>query len=149
MKGMKRIFRGLFPLALCVLCAACAPTERVHGNIVETAQLEQIKRGQSTKSDVLRVFGSPVTVAPFDESVWYYIGQKTEKRGILDPKVTDGQVVVVSFDPSGTVRDLRVARGTPQDIPSVDRATPVTGTQSSPIQDFFGNIGKYNSRKPE
>lgn len=149
MKGMKRPFLSLLPVALCLLCCACAPTERVHGNIVETRQIEQIKPGVSSRSDVLRVFGSPATVAPFDESVWYYIGQKTEKRGILDPRVTQGQVVVVSFDANGTVRDLRVSQGTPRDVPTVERRTPVTGTQSTPLQDFFGNLGKYNPRKPE
>lgn len=149
MKGMKRFFHPVLSIVLCLLAVACAPTERVHGNIVETMQLEQIKPGVSSRSDVLRVFGSPVTVAPFDDSVWYYIGQKTEKRGILDPKVTQGQVVVVSFDANGTVRDLRVAQGTPRDVPSVNRRTPVTGTQSTPLQEFFGNLGKYNPRKPE
>lgn len=146
--------KRFFPSAACAILvflflAACTPMERVHGNIVEAAQIEQIKKGVSTKSDVLRVFGSPATVAPFDDSVWYYIGQKTEKRGIFDPKVTEGKIVTVSFDESGVVRDLRTTTGSPADVPTVDRKTPVTGTKTSPLQDFFGNLGKYNPKAPE
>ncbi|MCB9978937.1 MAG: outer membrane protein assembly factor BamE [Rhodospirillales bacterium] len=146
---MKRFFPSACAVLVFLLIAACTPMERVHGNIVETAQIEQIKKGVSTRSDVLRVFGSPATIAPFDDSVWYYIGQKTEKRGIFDAQVTDGKIVAVSFDESGVVRDLRVTIGTPEDVPTVARKTPVTGTRTSPLQEFFGNLGKYNPKTPE
>lgn len=146
---MKRFFLTLVPSLLCLICAACAPMEQVRGNIVETAQIEQIKPGVSNRSDVLRVFGSPATVAPFDESTWYYIGQKTQKRGIFDPQVVDGRIVTVSFDAAGVVRDVSTARGSPEDIPTIERKTPVTGTKTTVMQEFFGNIGKYNPQKPE
>lgn len=143
---MKRIF----PLALLLLAlpllalSACAPMKSVHGNLVGDEDVAQIKAGQSTRSDVLRLLGSPTTIAPFDDNTWFYIGQRAEKHGIFDPKVTDERVLTVKFDANGTVIAVTEDRDNPQDIPIIKRHTPTYGTETSPVQEFFGNLGKFN-----
>lgn len=142
---MKRIF----PIAACLALllpplAACAPTKSVHGNLVADEDVAQIKAGESARSDVLRLLGSPTTVAPFDENTWFYIGQRAEKHGIFDPQVTDERVLTVKFDTNGTVVAVTEDRDRPQDIPLIRRHTPTYGTETSPVQEFFGNLGKFN-----
>ena len=86
-----------------LLTGACTPTIAQRGNMLEDYQVEGIVVGVHTRSDVLRILGSPTTQAPFDDNIWYYIGQKTEKRGILDPKVKEERIFKLSFDEGGVV----------------------------------------------
>ena len=77
-KGRGLLFLPLIAAAL--LCASCTPVHNVRGNIVQDYQLSEVLTGQDTQTDVLRKLGSPTTKAPFDENVWYYIGQEMEKK---------------------------------------------------------------------
>lgn len=123
---------------------ACAPTHNVRGNIIQDYQLDEIQVGLDTQSDVLRKLGSPTTKAPFDENTWFYIGQETEKHGILDPKVTSERIIHVSFNSAGileTFQDLDTQR---LDLPYVRRETPTSGNSVTALQQFLGNLGRFN-----
>lgn len=142
---MKRKFPLiLFGFLLLGLASACAPMKSVHGNLVADEDVAQIKAGESSRSDVLRLLGSPTTVAPFDDNTWYYIGQRAEKHGIFDPTITDERVLTIRLDANGTVLSITENKDLPQDIPLAKRHTPTYGTDSSPVQEFFGNLGKFN-----
>lgn len=130
--------------ALSLLACACTPTQATRGNIVEDYRLEEITPGVSTRQNVLQSLGSPTTQAPFDDTVWYYIGQKTEKTGIFDPKVTEQKVVVVTFDPNGVVQTAEKVDANRIDIPRVREKTPTGGNDVTAIQQILGNIGKFN-----
>lgn len=126
------------------LTASCTPTVNVRGNMIEDYKVAQIQKGVDTRTDVLRKMGSPTTVAPFDDTVWYYLRQTTEKRGVFDDKVTDERIVVVMFDPNGVVEQINDVDGKRQDIPYVDRKTPTSGNEVTFMQQMLGNLGKFN-----
>ena len=123
---------------------ACTPTQATRGNIVEDYRLSDITPGISNKTNVLQTLGSPTTQAPFDDNVWYYMGQKTEKRGIFDPKVVEEKIVVVAFDAEGIVQQAEVIDADRIDVPRVRDKTPTGGNEVSAIQQIFGNLGKFN-----
>lgn len=127
-----------------LLAAACTPTQAVRGNIVEDYRLSEITPGVSTRQNVLKSLGSPTTQAPFDDSIWYYIGQKTEKTGIFDPKVTEEKIVVVAFDEDGVVQQAEVVDADRINIPRVRKKTPTGGNEVTPLQQMLGNLGKFN-----
>lgn len=130
----------------CLLAlAACSPTVAEHGNMLEDYQLKQIAPGTATRSDVLRVLGSPTTQAPFDENTWYYIGQETEKHGILDPKITKERVIVVRFAEDGTVTSINeIPKDAAVDVPIEREKTKTNGTEYTLMQQLLGNLGKFN-----
>lgn len=137
-----------FILLVCAgVLAACAPTKAVRGNLVEDHREKQIEPGVSSRADVLRVLGSPTTQAPFDENIWYYIGQKTEKTGIFDPKVVEERIVKVTFSDLGLVETVNLMGNMREDIPINNRKTPTGGTSVTAVQQFLGNLGKYNQKK--
>lgn len=127
-----------------LMAAACTPTQAVRGNIVEDYRLSEITPGISTRQNVLTSLGSPTTQAPFDDNIWYYIGQKTEKTGIFDPKVTEEKIVVVAFDEAGIVQQAQVVDADRINIPRVRDKTPTGGNEISPLQQMMGNLGKFN-----
>ena len=129
---------------LSLLAAGCTPTVNMRGNMIDDYKLAQVQQGVDTRTDVLRKMGSPTTVAPFDDTVWYYLEQKTEKRGILDDKVIDERVVVVMFDANGVVEQIQDIDNQRQPVPYVDRKTPTSGNDFTVMQQMLGNLGKFN-----
>lgn len=130
-----------------LLVSACTPTKATRGNLVEDFRLTEIQQGIDTESDILRKLGSPTTKAPFDDKVWYYMGQETEKRGILDPEVKKERVVIVAFDDNGTVMDVQDIKGKRNEIPYVRRKTPTSGNEITVLQQLLGNMGKFNKNE--
>lgn len=142
MKTLTILF-GLLGLSI----AACTPTQATRGNIVEDYRMAEIVPGVSSRTNVLQSLGSPTTVAPFDDNVWYYIGQKTEKTGIFDPKVVDKKVVVVAFNTEGIVDTIENIDADQINVPRVRRKTPTSGNDITVMEQLIGNVGRFNKQK--
>ena len=138
---MKKIFLTLTAL---ISISACAPTVAQRGNLLEDYQIEEVKVSKSTRSEVLRALGSPTTKSTFDQNVWYYIGQETHKKGILDPKVEKERIVVVAFNEEGYVDAIEEIDRKRLNIPYVREKTPTHGNETTAVQQFLGNLGKFN-----
>ena len=141
---MKHIKRIITILTLSLILAACTPTQATHGNLVEDYRMAEVVPGVSTRTNVLKSLGSPTTTAPFDDNVWYYISQKTEKRGIFDPEVVEEKVVVVAFNEEGIVQTISPIDANRVDVPRVRRKTPTGGNEVTFMEQLLGNIGKFN-----
>lgn len=131
-------------LASVALIAACTPVQSNRGNMVEEFRMAEITPGISTRTNVLKSLGSPTTIAPFDDNVWYYIGQKMEKRGIFDPEVVEEKVVVVTFDEEGIVQMLEETNSDRVNVPKVRRKTPTGGNEVTVMEQLLGNVGRFN-----
>ena len=143
-----KLHRSLLLLTLtAATLAACTPTQATRGNIVEDFRMAEIIPGTSTRTSVLQSLGSPTTEAPFDENVWYYIGQKTEKTGIFDPKVVDKKIVVVAFNQDGIVETINQVDADQIDVPHVRRKTPTSGNEITVMEQLLGNVGRFNKPK--
>lgn len=136
----KFLFLALSLLSL----AACTPTQETRGNLVDPDRMAEIVPGISTRQNVLQTLGSPTTVAPFDENVWYYIGQKTEQSGVFDPKVVEQKVVAVAFNPEGIVDVIQPIDASQINVPIARRKTPTGGNEVTILQQLMGNIGRFN-----
>jgi len=142
---MKTLILSLF-LSVMFL-SACTPMKATRGNLLEEFQLKEVLPGIDGKDDVIRKIGSPTTIAPFDENTWYYMGQKTKKQGILDPKITTEKIIVVAFDGiDGKVLSVKEHKEGREDIPLVQRKTAVSGNDFTFIQQMLGNVGKFNKQ---
>lgn len=140
MKKITLLTLTTFGLAI----SACTPTNTQHGNILKDEQIAAIKPGQHLRSDVLNLLGSPTTQAPFDNNLWYYMGQHKEKRGIMDREVVDERIVAVRFDEKGMVQSVVDLDTQRVNVPVSDESTPTHGNDVTILQQFLGNIGKFN-----
>ncbi len=137
----------LFSILIAFATTACSPMQATRGNIVEDYRMEEIIPGVSSRTNVLQSLGSPTTTAPFDDNVWYYIGQKTEQRGIFDPKVVEKKVVVVAFNGEGIVDTINNVDADQIDVPRVRRKTPTSGNDITVMEQLIGNVGRFNKGK--
>ena len=136
--------RLLLTLSIVLVGSACTPTIAQRGNMLEDHQLAQVTAGVSSRSDVLRNLGSPTTKSTFDNNVWYYIGQETEKRGILDPEITSERIILAAFDDEGILQTLSEIDRERMNIPFERDKTPTHGNERTVVQELLGNLGKFN-----
>ena len=134
------LFAGVLALGL----TACEQTVNVRGSLPDADTVSQISPGVHSRDDVASLLGWPSTVSTFEDSKWYYIGQKTTSFAFFEPEVLERQVIVVSFDKAGVVEDTKtfdLADG--QAIDPVDRVTPTEGKKITFLQQLLGNLGRF------
>jgi outer membrane protein assembly factor BamE (lipoprotein component of BamABCDE complex) len=141
----------LILLGILVLPGGCSSIppfrapETLHGNRVDDYRLKELVPGTSTQADVTALIGSPTARATFDTNTWLYISELTQIRIMRTPGVNDQNVIALSFDDRGVLRDIK-QYGQADELPVtvVARATPSPGTSASFMQQLFGNVGKFN-----
>ncbi|HEV2550154.1 MAG TPA: outer membrane protein assembly factor BamE [Stellaceae bacterium] len=135
--------------ALFAFLAGCHPAVDQRGNLPTEAQLKEIKPGASDKATVTRLLGSPSSIAAFDGDTWYYISQKTKEVAFFRPELVDQEVLVITFDKEGVVREIR-HRGLEDRVAVVPNpnATPAAGREFTFLEQLIGNFGRFSSSTP-
>jgi len=123
--------------------------ETLHGNRVDQYRLAELVPGTSTQADVTALIGSPTTKATFDSNTWLYVSEVTQTRIARTPGVDDQNVVALTFDDRGVLRDIKkLGQADALPVSVVAGATPSPGTSASFMQQLFGNIGRFNAGAP-
>jgi outer membrane protein assembly factor BamE (lipoprotein component of BamABCDE complex) len=136
---------ALVAAGLALALGACEQTVQVRGNMPLEEDLAQINPGVHSRNDVARLLGSPSAISTFQDSKWYYIGQKTSDFAFFAPEVLERKVVVVSFDNTGNVAQTEtLTLADSQDIDPIDRKTPTEGKELTFLQQIFGNLGRFS-----
>ena len=137
--------------ALAILACAspvltgCTPTVETHGHSLEEEQLAKIEPGTMSRQEVLQIMGSPSALSAFEDSVWYYVSQRTEKRSFYQKSVVDQEVVTIAFDEAGRVVSVdRHGLEQVAAIDPVDRVTPTAGSSPSIFKQLISNIGRFS-----
>lgn len=136
-----------FTVVLGLLAAVgCTPIVDARGNLPAPERLAQIKPGEQTRDEVAHILGTPSTLSAFGDPVWYYVSYRTETVGLFAPEEVDRKIVAVEFDDNGYVKDLETYGLTDgKKVEFVERETPTAGKQMSVLQQFFGNIGRFQT----
>jgi outer membrane protein assembly factor BamE (lipoprotein component of BamABCDE complex) len=123
----------------------CVPQVSNHGYRFDEASLAQIEPGRTTRDQVQQLLGSPSALTTFDGSVWYYVSQRTERLSFYQEDVVNQDVVAIGFDDRGTVTSVeRHGLERAHEVSLVERETPTAGSELSALEQFIGNIGRFN-----
>jgi outer membrane protein assembly factor BamE (lipoprotein component of BamABCDE complex) len=131
--------------AIMLMLSSCAPISATTGNMVPTYLVDELRPGDSSKTDVLLKLGSPSSVSTFDDNIWYYIGQRTEQTAFFKPAVAEHQVLALSFDAGGHLDALmRVGKDKLREIAPIAKATPTAGKKLTILGQLVGNVGRFS-----
>jgi outer membrane protein assembly factor BamE (lipoprotein component of BamABCDE complex) len=137
-----------FAALLCVAAlglAACAPEVSTHGYRFDEPTLAQLEPGRTTRDGTLQLLGSPSSIATFDDRVWYYVSQRTERMSFYQEDVVDQKVITITFDDRDVIQSIdRQGLQDAKEVALVDRETPTSGSELSMLEQFIGNIGRFN-----
>lgn len=146
-KKRPRLRAALLAGTLAVTLGACAQTVQVRGNIPDEEIISKINPGVHSRIDIASLLGSPSTVSTFQDSKWYYIGQKSTQFAFFAPEVLERKVLVVSFDDAGVVVSTQTyALEDGKIIDPVDRITPTEGREITLLQQLLGNLGRFSGQ---
>lgn len=141
---MRNFLKSVFCCVILLSFTACSPITAQRGNMLKDTQVEQVVVGQSTRTNVLQILGSPTTQSTFNPNVWYYIGQETEKHSIMDSKVVVEKIVAVHFDEEGIVEYVGKPSAEREDVNYARSKTPTHGNELTFMQQLLGNMGRFN-----
>ena len=137
-------------LVILLACSlsACSPIIDYHGKKPEPEQISHLKPGLHTRDDVLQILGSPTTQSAFDNNRWYYISETTESKAFLKPKVVEKKIVMVAFDSTSRVKEVKALDQIEgETVEYVERITPTHGHSRSILEQIFGNFGRISRSK--
>jgi len=137
-------------LAACLTAAlgACAPRIDVRGNVPDPERLSEIVPGEFSRNEVAEILGSPSSIAAFDEETWYYVSQRTETLAFFAPEIKERKVLILHFDTQGILADIeQLSAEDGRPIVPIERKTPTAGNEFKLLDQLFGNLGRFNSKK--
>lgn len=144
---MQKVVRSV-SLAACAVAAlaACEDTVVARGYQIDERRVAQIAPGTTTKRDVVRIMGTPSTVATFDDQSWYYVAQRYRQMNFFVDDLTSQDVVTVRFDDKGIVTAVdQVDIQSAQEVVPDPASTRTMGNELSLAEEFIGNIGRFNT----
>src|SRR5262249_29623763 len=110
--------------------------------------VEKLEVDTQSREDVIRLVGTPTSVATFNPNVWYYISQKQETYAFFQPYITEQHVMQLTYNDAGrrtTLKNDDVKDG--EDITMVSRVTPTAGKELTILEQLLGNVGKFSGPK--
>ncbi len=126
---------------------ACSARQEVRGNIPKDFQLQAIAPGKTTRSEVIKLMGSPTAVASFNQDIWYYIGQYRTRWAFLESDIEDYSLVIIKFGADNIVQEIAKKDKTAlNEIAFDSKTTPTEGTDPSVLKQLLGNVGKFNNQ---
>ena len=126
-------------------CSVFKPSKIQHGSLVEADDYNKLKVGETSRSDVMDALGSPTGRATFDDNTWIYVSMTHVLAPISFPQVRKQDVVVLTFDQNGILRNLRsLHKNDARYVVMASGRTPTPGTKINIMQQILGNVGRYN-----
>ncbi len=125
--------------------AACTPIYRNHGYVPTSEELAEVKVGVDTRDSVIETIGAPSSSGVLKDSGYYYVASRMRHYGPKEPQVVSRELVAISFDQRGVVRN--VERYGLEDgivVPLERRVTSSSVQDKTFLRQLLGNIGTFN-----
>ena len=112
----------------------------IRGYPLERDKIDRIEVNKTTKDEILVLLGSPTVIGTFDENLWYYIGQHTQRISFFNPKTIQSLSVALLFNENDVVIALEEQEDL-RDLAFASETTPTHGHDINLFQILFANIG--------
>ena len=133
-------------LVTLMAATACTPIYRNTGYAPTEAELAAVQVGVDTRETVTQAVGRPSTSGLLNDDGWFYVQSRWRQGGIRGSQELERQVVVISFDDGGYVRNIeRFGLEEGRVVPISRRVTETNVAGPSVIQQILGNFGNYNT----
>jgi outer membrane protein assembly factor BamE (lipoprotein component of BamABCDE complex) len=107
-------------------------------------ELDQIVVGIDTRATVEETLGTAGSTSVLEDEAVYFVRSRVKTVAMLQPEVVEREVVAVSFDDNGIVRNVEqfgLERG--QIVRLTRRVTDSSVAGKSFFQQLVGNIGSF------
>ena len=139
------LFAALGTALVSLSLAGCDTNIAQRGFAATPGSVEKLELKTQSREDVIRLIGSPSSIATFNPNVWYYISQKQEQFAFFKEEIIDQKVLQLTFNESGRLQAIKnYDLSNAQDITMVSRITPTAGKGLTILEQILGNVGKFS-----
>lgn len=144
-RGFSGVLRGTVVAAALTSIAACASTYRNSGFVPTEDELSELVVGVDDRSAVEETVGRPATQGVISEEAWYFVGSRWEYYAYRAPTEIDRQVVAISFNDSGTIRNIERFSLRDGEVIALNRRVTESNIKGvSFINQILGNFGNFS-----
>lgn len=137
------VVRSIAVMALGLSLSACSATYRNHGYIPAQEDLDLLAVGIDTRASVEESVGSPSAGGVLEGGDFFYVQSRVRTFGIKEPQVVERQVLAISFDEAGVIRNIeRFGLEDGQVVPLARRVTESGITNKTFLRQLLGNLGR-------
>jgi len=145
---LKSAFRSaLFGLAALSLLSltACGAVYRNHGYVPSTEELAGIKVGVDTRDSVAENIGAPGSTGVLNDGGYYYVSTRIRHYGPRKPQVVSRELVAISFDQRGVVRNVERYGLQDGEVVAFERRVTSSSVENKTfLRQLVGNLGRFN-----
>ncbi len=142
---LKSAFRiVVFGLSLSA-AASCTAIYKNHGYVPTQEELAELKVGVDNRDTVLEAVGAPSATGVLKDSGYYYVASRVRHYGPKKPEIVSRELVAITFDQRGVVRNIERFGLEDGIIVPLDRRVTDSSVQDKGfLRQLLGNIGNYN-----
>ena len=131
-----------------LVLASCTAIYRNHGYVPPDPDLAQITVGRDTRESVANLIGRPSAQGLLNDQGWYYVQSRFRTRGPAAPREIDREVVAISFDDQGVVRNVeRFGLDQGRVVTLSRRVTESNIRGRSVLAQIFSNFGRIDPKE--
>ena len=141
-RQIKKSF-GAFGIGIfCVgFLAGCGDRISEHGHVINQAEMETIKIGQTNRADIIGMLGRPSFEGAFDSRKIYYASQIMELPAGGIKKTKSRVIYAFSFDVSNKLQKIDlIDEKSGLNVAHIDSKTPTPGNTFGVIEQIFSNM---------
>jgi outer membrane protein assembly factor BamE (lipoprotein component of BamABCDE complex) len=144
--GRGPAFLPVLVLGLGLALGGCTAMHRYHGYIPSESELAQIGVGQSTREDVVALVGAPTATALIGTDAFYYVRSRFRDYGYRAAQEIEREVLVISFAPSGVVRNIETFGLQEGRVVALSRRVTDDNLRDTTfIRQLLGNVGRFDA----
>ena len=141
----RRIKQGFGALGIGIFClgflAGCGERISEHGHIINQAEMDIIKIGQTNRADIVNMLGRPSFEGAFDSRKIYYASQIMEQPIAGINKTKSRVIYAFSFDTNNTLQEIDlIDEKSGLDVAHIDAKTPTPGDTFGVVEQIFLNL---------
>ncbi len=135
----------LLVIFLLTMLSSCVSRLDKHGYMFDLSDHDLLQEGVTSKEKLLHIMGSPTIISDLsDNEAWIYFSEKVEHFLFFIPKITERELLVVRFDETGLVKEIKKIDLNDEDkkLQFVTNYTAVESHKAGFFKSIFSNVGQ-------
>jgi outer membrane protein assembly factor BamE (lipoprotein component of BamABCDE complex) len=142
---IRQIKHGFSALGIGIIClgflVGCGERISEHGHVINQAEMDTIKIGQTNRADIIGMLGRPSFEGAFDNRKIYYASQIMELPVAGINKTKSRVIYAFSFDAENNLQKIDlIDKKSGLNVAHIDSKTPTPGDTFGVVEQIFSNM---------
>ena len=147
---MRQIKQGFGTLCISIFClgflAGCGERISEHGHVINQAEMDTIKIGQTNRTDIIGMLGRPSFEGAFDSRKIYYVSQIMELQVAGINKTKSRVIYAFSFDTNNNLQKIDlIDEKSGLNVAHIESKTPTPGDTFGVVEQIFSNLKRQQA----